>query len=368
MHLNVRKVVTAAVLAGTWLIGPSGLAGTGTAANAYVPATASAARTSSGPARLAAGFSIGHGPNFATSQRPSERLKAIPNAIDTPYINYYSCPPCVCWINTNTGATGPVYCCPNSAGTPCSYTHILTYGTAQDLKYSYAGGLNSASIQKLNLKAAVVATYTGIPGEPLNDFAVGAKGIVAASFACAGSICGDNTLTFWAGYSSTPTATLVDGNMSSMSAVAIDSQSDVFVSGQSAGTGALEVDEVSPAGAIKQLNISGSVAGGIALDEKNHLWVGDQGNGLTGTMTEYSPVGGYAKPIASFAVSGDDTRIAVDAQGSRMIAANNVGDGSEFASQMVAYQLPKGNVIATSATTYGAESFGVAFLPKSFPQ
>ena len=339
--IGARKLAVSALLAG-WIVAPSALVGTVASATAHVsPTTVSTARASLGQAR------------------------AIPATIDNPAINYYQCSPCVCWTNIDTGATGTVYCCPNSQGTPCDYTHVLTYGIAHATNI-YAGGLTSLSIQKLNLHLGVVATYTGIPGEPVSDFAVGKKGLVAASFGCIGSSCGDNVLTYWGGFSPTPTQTIVDGNLSSMTSLAMDSRDDVFVAGQSAITGALEVDEVSAkSGAIKALGITGSVAAGLALDNHNNLWVEDQGNGVTGTMSEYTPATGYSNPATSFAVSAGDTKIAVDAQGGEMLASNNILDGSEYASQMIAYQLPAGNIIATSQTTYGGESLGVSFVPRN---
>jgi hypothetical protein len=340
-HVGIRKLAVSALLAG-WIVAPSALLGTVAPASAHVSPTAVAtARTSVGQTR------------------------AIPDTIDNPAINYYQCSPCVCWRNLNTGATGTVYCCPNSQGTPCDYTHVLTYGIAHATDI-YAGGLTSLSIQKLNLHLGVVATYTGIPGEPVSDFAVGKKSLVAASFGCIGSSCGDNVLTYWGGFSPTPTQTVVDGNLSSMSSLAMDSHDDVFVAGQSAATGALEVDEVSAkSGAIKALGITGSVAAGLALDNHNNLWVEDQGDGVTGTMSEYTLATGYVNPVNSFSVSGGDTKIAVDGQGGEMLASNNLSDGSEYASQMIAYQLPAGNVIETSPTTYGGESLGVSFVPRN---
>jgi hypothetical protein len=340
-HVGIRKLAVSALLAG-WIVAPSAFLGAVAPASAHSsPTTVSTARASQGQTR------------------------AIPDTIDNPAINYYQCSPCVCWRNIDTGATGTVYCCPNSQGTPCDYTHVLTYGIAHATSI-YAGGLTSLSIQKLNLHLQAVATYTGIPGEPVSDFAVGKKSLVAASFGCVGSSCGDNVLTYWGGFSPTPTQTIVDGNLSSMSSLAMDNHDDVFVAGQSAATGALEVDEVSAkSGAIKALGVTGSVAAGLAIDNHNDLWVEDQGNGVTGTMSEYTPATGYSNPATSFAVSAGDTKIAVDAQGGEMLASNNILDGSEYASQMIAYQLPAGNIIATSQTTYGGESLGVSFVPRN---
>jgi hypothetical protein len=146
-----------------------------------------------------------------------------------------------------------------------------------------------------------------------------------------------------------------------MSFVTADQNSNIYISGQSASTGALEVDELNPATGnfVPLSSISGAIAGGIAFQAKTGLlWVCDEGTGSGGTISSYASPS--FKRRTQFAYSGVDTGIAVPASGPYLYALNNVVSGSGYNVSGVVYAVKTGQVVASSpALNSAAEEVGI---------
>jgi len=157
--------------------------------------------------------------------------------------------------------------------------------------------------------------------------------------------------------SSNASQTFIDSNLSSVYWVAVDKRRDIFVDGLKGS--ALEVDEL-PAGSTKftALPITGQMPGGLAIDRRQNLWVSDQGNGVSGTISEYPPP--YQKMKTGFKYAGDNTGIVVNATGTLLGAANNYIQSSQTYSSPVIYNIPAGT-IRSSGTGNPGELYAALF-------
>jgi hypothetical protein len=204
---------------------------------------------------------------------------------------------------------------------------------------------SSPAIVAYNNKWVQVGTLTGLTGDPVG-IATDAKGTVWASNYP------ENTLTEYAPGAKTPTATYTDANLSRLAYVTLDKNDNVYVSGQSAGSGnLLEVDELSAGSQqfSRIQTITGTTGGGIEIAHTatdSFLWVCDEGNGSNGTISAYT-IPGY-KQSNQFAYSGDDTGIAVASSGKEVYAVSVGVNGSEFSASIVVYNAKTGKVIRSS--------------------
>jgi hypothetical protein len=220
-------------------------------------------------------------------------------------------------------------------------------------------GATTASENVINVydkKWKQVGTLTGLSGVPL-AITTDSKGNVWATNSPS------NVVTKFSAGTSGKTTDYGDGNLSSISYVAVAKNDTLYISGQSATTGALEVDEMTASGVITATPITGAVAGGVAIARNGKtLWVCDEGSGAGGMITAYS--------LPSFAVlyqskySGTNTDIAVTSDGTQLYANNNVASGSQFNTSVAVYNAKNGTLLESlpsgSSTT---EAIGIAFGP-----
>jgi hypothetical protein len=228
---------------------------------------------------------------------------------------------------------------------------------ASENKASFVGERSTSTnvIAVYNEKWKQVSELTGLTGDPVG-IATDAKGTVFASNFPS------NTLTEYARGGTSPIATYTDANLSSVSYVTVDNNGNVYVSGQSEGSGSLEVDELSTGSSrfspIK--TITGAIGAGIAVAHTGKtLWVCDEGNGSKGTISAYT-IPAF-KRSEQFAYSGDDTGIAVAPSGTQVSAVDNVAYGSGYNVSVVIYSAKTGKIInATPSVTMSAKSLGIA--------
>lgn len=170
-----------------------------------------------------------------------------------------------------------------------------------------------------------------------------------------------NQILVFAAGSTYPT-TLTEPNLANVYYLATDKAGDLFVDGlaYTSGIYVFELDEMK-AGSSKflRLPIKADFPGGIAVDRRQDLWVADQGNGTSGTISEYLPPS-YEKPKTSFSYAGDDTEISIDSSNNELVAANNFIQSSSEYSAGVVYSLPSGKVLASAAPTPGP-MYGICF-------
>lgn len=204
-------------------------------------------------------------------------------------------------------------------------------------------GQSSASgnvIAVENTKGKQLGTLTGLTGIPVGIASDSSANVWATNYP-------SNTINEYNAGATTPTATYTDGNLSSLRYIAVDQSNNVYVSGQSAGSGGLEVDELQGSAFTPIKTISGSVGAGIAISPKTQtLWVCDEGNGTSGTISGYS-LSGFTRRM-HFAYSGDDTGIAVAPSGREIYAVQNAAYGSEFNVRGVVYSAKTGKVLSTT--------------------
>ena len=223
-----------------------------------------------------------------------------------------------------------------------------------------------------------VGTLTGLTGSP-TAIATDSEGNVWATNSPSTTIS-----EFYAGIT-TPSATYTDSNLTSLSYVAVDKSNNVYVEGQAASSGGIEVDELPYGGktftAINAPGQLGYTAGGLAIScprkpcpiagngNVEYLFVNDQGAPSSpATITKWERKRGKLGKAASFQYSGIDTAISVDPftkDPNDVFAANNVPSGSAFVASGVEYAFPGGNVVSSSPTTSGTfEALDIAISKK----
>jgi hypothetical protein len=173
---------------------------------------------------------------------------------------------------------------------------------------------------------------------------------------------GTNQILVYAAGSTYPTETLTEPNISNVYYLATDKAGDLFVDGWAYGSSetAFEVDELKAGSAtFSRLNVTGTFPGGLAIDKKQNLWVDDQGNGTSGTISQYAPPS-YAKLRTSFSYAGDNTEISIDSTNTQLVAANNFVQGSSVYSGGVVYSIPSGKVLSSATPTLGI-MYGICF-------
>jgi hypothetical protein len=212
-------------------------------------------------------------------------------------------------------------------------------------------GTNVIAVE--NAKGKQIGTLTGLTGEPVG-IATDSKGDIWATNSPSNAIS-----EYYAG-ATEPSATFTDGNLSSVRYIAVDQNNNVYVSGQSAGSGNLEVDKLEASAFIPIKTITGVVGAGIAVSPKSQmLWVCDEGNGTSGTISGYTMPG--FKRRMQIAYSGDDTGIAVAKTGKQLYAVDNVADGSQFDVSVVVYDARTGKEVnSTPATITSAKVLGIS--------
>lgn len=227
------------------------------------------------------------------------------------------------------------------------------YASAQ--KASFVGEVkgSTSSIGVYNNKLKQVNVLAGLTGDPVG-IATDAKGDVWATNYPS------NTISEYNPGATEPSATYADGNLSSLRYIAVDKDGSVYVSGQGAGSGSLEVDELQASTFTPIKTITGAVGAGIAIAPKTKtLWVCDEGDGTSGTISGYAMPG--FKRRMQIAYSGDDTGIAVAKSGKEVYAIDNVTDGSAFDVSFVAYDAKTGKAInSTPSITTSAKVVGIA--------
>jgi hypothetical protein len=233
------------------------------------------------------------------------------------------------------------------------YSEPELTGVAATSAYIYVG--ESSTVAVYTKKTKQIGTLTGLTGIPLGITSDVRENVWVTNYP-------SNSLSAFAPGASTPTATYSDANLSSMSFVAADQNGNIYVSGQSATTGALEVDQLTPATGnfVPLSSIGGAVAGGIAVQTKTGLlWVCDEGNGSSGTISSYSL--STFQRVTQFAYSGIDTGIAVPPSGPAVYAINNVVAGSAFTVRGIEYDAKSGKVAASAPAFSSAQlTIGIA--------
>lgn len=214
-----------------------------------------------------------------------------------------------------------------------------------------AGGTNAIAVE--NPKGKQIGTLTGLTGEPVG-IATDSKGDVWATNYPS------NTISEYNPGATEPSATYTDGNLSSLRYIAMDQNNNVYVSGQSAGSGGLEVDQLQASAFIPIKTITGAVGAGIAISPKTRtLWVCDEGDRTSGTISAYT-MPGFNRRM-QIAYSGDDTGIAAAKSGKEVYAINNVADGSQFDVSVVRYDSKTGKVLgSTPSITTSAPAVGIS--------
>lgn len=169
-----------------------------------------------------------------------------------------------------------------------------------------------------------------------------------------------NQILVFAAGSTNPT-TLTDPNIASVYYVAVDKAGDLFVDGWAmvSGSAVFELDEMKAgSGTFSQLPVKAAFPGGIAVDRMQNLWVDDQGNGSSGTISEYPAP--YTKMKTKFSYAGDNTEISIDSSNTELVAANNFIQSSTVYSGIVMYSIPSGKVLSSAAPSPGT-LYGVCF-------
>jgi hypothetical protein len=162
-----------------------------------------------------------------------------------------------------------------------------------------------------------------------------------------------NQIAVYAPGGTDPAADIIDIGLTAVYGVAVDKAGDLFASGFNT-YGNFEVDEASAGSnyTFTALPISGQFPGGLAIDSRQNLWVCDQGDGSSGSISKLAPpYTGRAK--VAFSYAGDNFGIAISSDNKSLIAANNVFQGSQSYSGAVIYSLPSGSVQASSPTNPG---------------
>lgn len=213
------------------------------------------------------------------------------------------------------------------------------------------GSENSIAIE--NSKGKQLGVLTGLTGSPVG-IAVDSTGVVWATNYPS------NVISEYSDGATKPTATYTDGNLSSMRYVAIDQGNHVYVSGQSTGSGGLEVDELQGSAFTPIQTITGAVGAGIAVSPKTRtLWVCDEGDGSSGTISAYA-MPGFKKRM-QIAYSGDETGIAVGASGKELYALDNAPYGSEYNVSVIVYDTKTGKAVnSTPSITTAAKALGIS--------
>jgi hypothetical protein len=226
----------------------------------------------------------------------------------------------------------------------------------QPIAHQWFMGASAASANFIaveNSKGKQVGTLTGLTGSPVG-IATDSKGDVwATNFP-------SNTISEYNPGATEPSASYTDGNLASLRYIAVDQNDRVYVSGQSSGSGSLEVDELQGFAFTPINTITGAVGAGIAVSPTTQtLWVCDEGDGTSGTISAYTMPG--FKRRVQFAYSGDDTGIAVNKSGKQLYAINNVADGSQFNVSVVVYDGKTGKVLgSTPSFTASAKAVGIS--------
>jgi len=234
-----------------------------------------------------------------------------------------------------------------------------TGGTYEKATKNWLVGQSTSAIAIYNPKWKEVGTLTnGLTGAQVG-IATDLKGdIFASNFP-------SNTLTEYARGGTSPIASYTDTNLASLSYVTVDKNDNVYVSGQSEGSGGLEVDELSTGSSqfspIK--TITGITGAGIVVAHSGKaLWVCDEGNGSKGTISAYA-IPSFKRSV-QFAYSGSDTGIAVAASGKQVYAVDNVAYGSEYSVSLVIYDAKTGKVInASPGITTAKPAMGISQKP-----
>lgn len=213
------------------------------------------------------------------------------------------------------------------------------------------GSRNYIAIE--NSKGKQIGTLTGLTGAPIGIAADSKGDVLATNFP-------SNTISEYNAGESKPSQTYTDGNLSSLSYIAVDQSDNVYVSGQHAGSGGLEVDELQGSVFTPIKSITGSVGAGIAVSPKTKtLWVCDEGDGTSGTISAFTMPG--FKRRMQIAYSGDDTGIAVDKSGAQLEAIDNVADGSQFDVVVNVYDAKTGKLVSSSlGKTSSAKIVGIS--------
>lgn len=211
---------------------------------------------------------------------------------------------------------------------------------------------NTIAVWNQNFKQ--VSTLTGLTGDPVGIVTDSKADVWATNYP-------SNTISEFNPGATKPSATYTDANLSSLRYVTVDQNDNVYVSGQSAASGNLEVDEFHGSGFTPITTITGAVGAGIAVSAKTKsLWVCDEGSGTSGTISAYTMPG--FKRRMQFKYSGDDTGIAVSSSGKQLAAIDNVPYGSEFNISLVFYDANTGKVLAAgqNLTTF-AKAVGISY-------
>jgi sugar lactone lactonase YvrE len=168
-------------------------------------------------------------------------------------------------------------------------------------------------------------------------------------------------LVFPAG-SEVPTRTLTLPTTFSVYYLAANKAGDLFVDGSDT-SGVFHLYESNDGGkTFGALKITAAFPGGLAVDKKQNLWVADQGNGTSGTISEYAPP--YVKLKTSFSYAGDDTEISIDSTNTELVAANNTMQGTSVYSGGVVYSIPSGKVLSSASQSLG-NMYGICFQKPS---
>lgn len=235
-----------------------------------------------------------------------------------------------------------------------AYTGVASENKEQ----KFLAGVSTASsnfIAVANSKGKQVGTLTGLTGDPVGIATDAKADVWATNYP-------SNTISEFGPGAKTPTATFTDGNLSSLRYVAVDQDNNVYVSGQRAGSGNLEVDELQGSAFTPIKTITGAVGAGIAISPKTKtLWVCDEGDGTSGTISGYT-IPGFKRRMQSV-TSGDDTGIAVSKSGKEIYVIDNVADGSQFDVSVVVYNAKTGKVVSTAPSiTTSAKAVGISAL------
>jgi hypothetical protein len=214
-----------------------------------------------------------------------------------------------------------------------------------------------------------VGTLTGLTGNPTgiaNDF----KGNVWVTSSPSATIS-----EFYPG-ATYPSETYTDSNLTSLNYIAVDKRNDIYVEGQSASSGGIEIDELQAGGKFTSIAAPGQLgytAGGLAVILKNanvsYIFVNDQGTAsIPAAITKWLRKGGRLINQGSFQYSGIDTAISADPSGrdtTHVWAANNVPSSSGFVTSGVEYAFPSGGLVANTPTTASSsEAVGIAMTTR----
>jgi DNA-binding beta-propeller fold protein YncE len=280
-------------------------------------------------------------------------IKVRPDAVNVPHITTWSGNCTVTYAEVN--GVWRYYYSPYGCD-PAEGVEGYQGGTFDDTNHDWLVGEHSASqnsVLVLNQKGTQVGALTGLIGDPVG-IATDSKGDVWVTNYPT------NTISEFDAGATVPTATYTDGNMSSVRYVTLDKNGNIYLSGQAAGSGSLEVDELQGSAFLRIKSITGAVGAGIAVAPKSKtLWVCDEGNGTSGTIAGYTLEG--FKRREAFSYSGDDTGIAVAPSEKEIYAIDNAANGSQFNVNAVIYDAPTGKVInSTPAITASTKVLGIS--------